>query len=206
MFLLVISGQAIPFQFYCPTSGDQSDSLKNHGPDSTDGVETFGHPGVSRFDFAGYGSLSYGTRLPYGLRDDRFVATRAAPSEVLMADKGPAFVAGGAGLAGSRTVRDALTAPDPFAPFSALSEERLKRMGDVAWKRLNSRNHVGEGQNVAFVDGHASFERTPLVGVDDDNIYSVASDSSWRGRAVGFVPNAEQLVGPVADSDVFLVP
>lgn len=206
MFLLMIGGQATPQQFRCPTSGDIWDDLRNYGPDSAIGAEMPATPGVNRFDFAGYASLSYGTRLPYGLRDDRFVATRAAPSEVLMADKGPAFVAGAAGLAGSRTVRDALIAPDPFAPFFALSEERLKRMGNAAWQKLNSRNHVGEGQNVAFVDGHVSFERTPLVGVDGDNIYSIASDSSWRGRAVGFVPNAEQLVGPVVDSDVFLVP
>src|SRR5581483_2989744 len=44
------------------------------------------------------------------------------------------------------------------------SEEQLKS--------ANSPNHNGEGQNVLYGDGHVEFEKTPLCGVDQDNIYA----------------------------------
>jgi hypothetical protein len=30
-----------------------------------------------------------------------------------------------------------------------------------------------------FADGHASFQRTPIAGVDEDNIYTIAQDN-WN--------------------------
>jgi prepilin-type processing-associated H-X9-DG protein len=39
----------------------------------------------------------------------------------------------------------------------------------------NSPNHVMEGQNVLFNDGHVTFHDVPYCGVDDDNIYSITS-------------------------------
>ena len=57
------------------------------------------------------------------------------------------------------------------------------------WRPFNSRNHGGEGQNVLYADGHASFERTPTVGVDHDNIYTVALDNStYAGIVIGESP------------------
>jgi len=54
-----------------------------------------------------------------------------------------------------------------------------------AWKPFNSNNHGGlqngEGQNCLFGDGHANFERTPAVGIDSDNIYTLMTDKpSWN--------------------------
>ncbi|NIQ99071.1 MAG: hypothetical protein GTN78_02550, partial [Gemmatimonadales bacterium] len=50
------------------------------------------------------------------------------------------------------------------------------------WKQLNSGNHggtgAGEGQNVLFQDGHADFQRKPVVGIDADNIYTLMSDNA----------------------------
>lgn len=42
---------------------------------------------------------------------------------------------------------------------------------DIA-RKANSRNHKREGQNVAFLDGHGKWYRTPHAGADDDFIYS----------------------------------
>lgn len=36
----------------------------------------------------------------------------------------------------------------------------------------NSTNHEGRGQNVLYADGHANWETTPLVGINQDNIYT----------------------------------
>jgi prepilin-type processing-associated H-X9-DG protein len=39
-------------------------------------------------------------------------------------------------------------------------------------KKANSRNHKQEGQNVAFLDGHAKWFNNPKAGVDEDSIWS----------------------------------
>jgi prepilin-type N-terminal cleavage/methylation domain-containing protein/prepilin-type processing-associated H-X9-DG protein len=43
----------------------------------------------------------------------------------------------------------------------------------------NSPNHLQDGQNVLFVDGHVIFSDEPSCGVDNDNIYSM-SDINWQ--------------------------
>ena len=44
------------------------------------------------------------------------------------------------------------------------------------WTGFNSPNHggrgQGEGQNCLFADAHATFERKPIAGIDNDNIYT----------------------------------
>jgi prepilin-type processing-associated H-X9-DG protein len=39
-------------------------------------------------------------------------------------------------------------------------------------KSANSRNHNHDGQNVAYLDGHAKWTNNPKAGVDDDSIWS----------------------------------
>ena len=41
----------------------------------------------------------------------------------------------------------------------------------------NSPSHQGEGQNVAFVDGHVGFGKTPTAGLNGDNIYMVGTET-----------------------------
>ncbi|MBI1367470.1 MAG: hypothetical protein GC162_02325 [Planctomycetes bacterium] len=43
------------------------------------------------------------------------------------------------------------------------------RMAEVE----NSPNHGGEGQNILFGDGHASFEQHPFVGKHNDNVFAM---------------------------------
>jgi len=144
-WMLVRSGEVSPKQFICPSSGDQPD---------TGNAELF-------YDFEKIGTISYGYRVPYGPNDTR-------PSEnldnriVVVADKGPI---------GTASVDDAMwerlfNTSNGVFPVSPPAE----------WVPFNSPNHggkgQGEGQNCLFADGHTSFERKPIAGIDNDNIYS----------------------------------
>jgi len=55
------------------------------------------------------------------------------------------------------------------------------------WKRFNSPNHGGQGQgsgqSVLYPDAHAQFNKTPLGGVDSDNIYTQMNSVQWTGQA-----------------------
>jgi hypothetical protein len=53
------------------------------------------------------------------------------------------------------------------------------------WRPFNSPNHGGrgngEGQNCLYPDGSVSFQRTPIVGIDNDNIYTLMT-IAWGSR------------------------
>jgi len=117
------------------------------------------------YDFAGPQNISYGFQVPFGSMPSR-------PHEgmhndmVLAADKGP-YV-------------DASVLPPMNLTVSSPRD---------AWRPFNSPNHGGEGQNALFADGHVSFMRTPIVGVENDNIYTVALDNvSLAARVIGESP------------------
>jgi len=76
---------------------------------------------------------------------------------------------------------------DPFkpTPTSALSDMRYG----------NSRNHEREGQNVLFGDGHVTYELTPFVGVNRDNIYTAQNATS-----------PSLFISPAAPGDSVLLP
>lgn len=203
LFLMITGGLCTTGQFVCPSSADYEDDLRNYGPDASNGVEEAARPGRTRFDFRGYSFLSYGYQLPYG--------RRGRPREtldsrvVIMADKGPYFARGEAGVAGTRTVRDARSDLDAPSEWKTLDAEQLvakKR----EWLPYNSRNHRGEGQNVLFVDSHVSLDKRPIVGVHHDNIYTLQTDYTVGSVIVGTVPGPEEKIGPLTQTDSFLVP
>lgn len=51
-------------------------------------------------------------------------------------------------------------------------------------KAANSRNHKQEGQNVAYLDGHAKWGNNPKVGVDEDSIWSPWSYKASTGPGI----------------------
>ena len=117
------------------------------------------------YDFAGPRNISYGCQVPFG-------AIPSRPHEgmhndmVLAADKGPYVDA---------------SVPAPMNLTVSSPRD--------AWRPFNSRNHGGEGQNALFADGHVSFMRTPIAGVESDNIYTVALDNvSLAARVIGESP------------------
>jgi len=45
-------------------------------------------------------------------------------------------------------------------------------------KLANTNNHDKDGQNILYGDGHVAWESNPFVGVNRDNIYTAASNTT----------------------------
>jgi len=110
------------------------------------------------YDFAGYENVSYGYYVPFGPRE---IQPRDShdPRVVFAADKGPYYL---------RTTAPLFEAPNG-------GELTLERP-PAHWRRFNSPNHHGLGQNALYVDAHVAFDRTPAMGIHGDNIYTLMVD------------------------------
>ena len=160
-WMFVRGGENTPKQYVCPSSGDVTDS--------TTPIENY-------YDFENLTRVSYGYQVPFGPSDTR-------PSEnmdarmVVAADKGP-FSNG------------SLTNAELSANPGGIGVTVWPTSPPQDWVKFNSPNHggkgQGEGQNCLFADGHSTFEKKPIVGVDDDNIYTaMLNDWTWLGRYKG---------------------
>lgn len=136
------------------------------GPDQTEDVDAY-------YDFELYENVSYGMQVPFGPRNTRARSSLGASVPVL-ADKGPWYYD--------------VPVPDwqgrPLSPESSPAD----------WRFANSPNHggpgEGQGQNIVFADGHGEFLKTPLAGLEHDNIYTVMADhASDAGRWFGVTPH-----------------
>lgn len=164
-------------------------------------------PGVNRFDFKGFTSLSYGFMSQFSAAMDAAPALADFDSSVaLAADRGPAFMAGAPRADGST--------PDALRPgfVGALilangtgADARAVRARPVEdWRPFNSPNHGGEGQNVLFADAHVEFVSTPTVGVNNDNIYTWADGDSLLAHLLGAWPTNNK--GPRSATDNLILP
>ncbi len=203
LFLLIIGGQSTPQQFVCPSASETADDLRNRLNATT---VSAAQPGFTRFDFLGYGNLSYGYIMPYG--NNARPTTNLDTRMPLGADKGPYFAAGQTD-ANTRWQRDAVAAQPIIPPAFAADLPTALRGSNDQWRPYNSRNHSGEGQVVLYVDGHADFVRRPIEGVNNDNIYNYYTNDnnqleSLTGRAGGI--QANDTGGPRNDTDSFIVP
>jgi prepilin-type N-terminal cleavage/methylation domain-containing protein/prepilin-type processing-associated H-X9-DG protein len=159
-WMLVRSGDVTVKGYVCPSSTDEEDR--------TEDIDLY-------YDFEGYYNISYGYQVPFGPR-----ATQPHEGmdnrQIIVADKGP-FYSFVSSLSWNVEGRD-------------LDLESSPKL----WRRFNSAAHggvgQGEGQNCLYADGHASFNRTPIVGIDNDNIYTLMIDN-WddeTGRIYGELP------------------
>ncbi|MFO0838068.1 MAG: prepilin-type N-terminal cleavage/methylation domain-containing protein [Phycisphaerae bacterium] len=200
MFLLVIGGGSTPGLFVCPSSGDAEDDLRNVNGATT----TAALPGTNRYDFKGYGNLSYGYQSPFGKRGKPRVSldTRMPVN----ADKGPWFTAGATNAA-TGTTADAMGTTNLPTGFGTTLQQILSVSND-RWRPYNSQNHNGEGQNVLYVDGHADFARTPLAGVNNDNIYTMQDDYQQADKILIGIKwaSASSTDGPMTNTDSVIIP
>lgn len=113
------------------------------------------------YDFEGYHSISYGYQVPFGPRGNR-PSESARPNKPLAADKGPHYL-------------------NKFEPTFQIESGNPVEFSDPLgrWRRFNSPNHNGQGQNVLFADASVSFEQTPAAGIHGDNIYTLMVGGEW---------------------------
>lgn len=163
-WMLVRSGDITVKQYVCPSSPDDDDPTEN--------IELY-------YDFTDITNISYGYQVPFGPADTK-AREGMDNRQVVSADKGPWYTDTNpnnwsGGVAGG---------------FVLLTDS------PKAWRPYNSNNHGGsgngEGQNCLFADGHATFERVPTVGIDNDNIYTIItnvwSDPQSKNRIHGELP------------------
>jgi len=65
--------------------------------------------------------------------------------------------------------------PSSSHPSNPTSDE-ITYMKALRTKRANSRNHQREGQNIAYLDGHAKWSIHSKAGADDDCIWTTLTD------------------------------
>jgi hypothetical protein len=73
--------------------------------------------------------------------------------------------------------------------------EQLRLQIDEKMEKLNSINHAGRGQNVLFEDGSSGFFRTRLVGIDQDDIFTLRNTILYQGNE-----------RPGCEADAFVAP
>lgn len=142
-WLLIKAGNTTNKQFICPSSSNTADSTANP---------------MTYYDFgneaeAGTGDnyLSYGYQYPY--------AGRAIPSEAR--DPGMPMIADKC----NKTVYNSIKYGEStdIMNYDAVGDDQWLTED---WKLVNSSHHSdGEGQNVLYQDGHASFEKKAACGL-----------------------------------------
>jgi len=186
-WMLVRSGDITEKQFICPLSKMTAGQTKN--------IDIY-------YDFADGEKVSYGFLVPFGPGCTR--ATKGKDNRMaFLADRGP--------------YRTADVSPPPLTLKVAMARP-IRHGGPLndreRWRPFNSPNHQGDGQNVLFADGHVQFVYFPTVGVDGDNIYTVATDtgaatdythgeSPWRRSAAPQALSNCSVARPGTDSVIF---
>jgi len=102
---------------------------------------------------------SYTYHFPYG---PNRLTSSSDPGMAVAADRNPWLAAPGYT---ARFAKD-------FRLFTPGGSRKAVKFG-------NAIQHHQDGQNVLFMDGHTSFEKTPACGVNDDNIYT-----PWNGNDI----------------------
>jgi prepilin-type N-terminal cleavage/methylation domain-containing protein len=211
LFLLIIGGQQTAGQFICPSSADEEDDMRNRGSyqEQSGQESTAARPGKTRFDFAGYLKLSYAYQVPFG--------RRGRPHETLdsrmpiAADKGPYFGASTASQPEWVTgcIKDErMVGLDPPNDWIGEPANDVIKYSNEEWRPYNSVNHNQEGQNILYIDGHVDFQRKPIAGVHNDNIFTAMNSYVEQTESlVGVVaPQSGSQFAPLTQTDSYLVP
>ena len=92
---------------------------------------------------------SYSYHMPYG---PYALTTSSEPNMAVAADRSP-------------WMKVPVANPKNFAYFDPDGDREAMKAG-------NCYTHQGDGQNVLFMDAHASFEKNSFCGINEDNIYT----------------------------------
>ena len=201
-----------PKSFICP-SGDESEY---------DGSNTKDLDIVQLWDFGGgteptdgyaYEHVSYAYQMPYadgGGKSSYAADGTSNASFAAMADKNPCFDP----KISNWATGNAETWQDSVSRMAVYYTTNAK-LSESSWeiKIANAYPHGRDGQNVAFADGHASFEKTTDVGVKNDAIYvpyggGGTDEDKYRRGALGLMSAGlehDDTIQPRNSGDSFLV-
>ena len=179
LYLLVKYSEVTPKSFLCRSSRRASFGRVKDAPE----------PGMSVFDLSGLRGLprgfelidgwdfgptpwlhcSYSYHVPYGLYG---LTTSNEPGFAVAADRNPWMDSP------SAKARDFLAFKPDVPPFNGTAEQA---------KQGNSPRHDNDGQNVLFLDSHVEFAKRAYCAIDDDNIYTISTNST-AGDFLGTPP------------------
>jgi len=215
LFLLMIGGQSTAGSFICPSGSDQEDDMRNRGTYAVGAGSTgevTARPGKNRFDFAGYTRLSYGYQLPYGRKGrPRENMDSRMP---ISADKGPYYTAKSDNpnqQGGNSTAIIDIRSPVPVpTEWVNKTPQEIIKISNEEWRYYNSFNHNQEGQSVLYIDSHVDFQRKPIAGVHNDNIYTAMNEgdgyTNQRKSLIGQPGDESTAICPLVQTDSYLVP
>jgi len=142
-------------------------------------------PANQRVNFFGPNNLSYSYAMPYP-------ADPAIGLGYKLNGNVPADLA----IAGDRNDGEQLTAVTSTSPASDQ-------------KKINSKNHEGDGENILFNDGHCEWTTSAWVGANRDCVYSQCkptNNAQANPAASQAWPNNDAGAQPTLDLDSILVP
>jgi len=211
LFLLIIGGQQTAGQFVCPSSSDEDDDMRNWDEYQVNSTEdsSAARPGKTRFDFAGYTKLSYAYQVPYGRRGrPRETLDQRMP---MSADKGPYFGASTEPPDGNEWVQGCIkderilgmNPPEDWYNLPNVTD--IIKLSNEEWRPYNSPNHNGEGENILYVDSHVAFQRKPIAGVHNDNIYTCIADN-YEEQKYSLIGVVDDTYAPLTQTDSYLIP
>lgn len=192
LYLLVKYSEVKLDRFVCPSDTDAHEFKLSNIPEKL--PKTFEY--FDAWDFGGGNDVknnpsqhcSYAYHMPFG----NYALTRAhEPEMAVLADRNPWLNA--------KRAKDPEYGWEVFKTgVSKAAEPNPKHIG-------NSDTHQRDGQNVLFMDLHVDFETQPGCAVDKDNIYTIATDKTDPGRAIGRMPTLYKIENPLNRRDSVLV-
>jgi prepilin-type N-terminal cleavage/methylation domain-containing protein/prepilin-type processing-associated H-X9-DG protein len=189
-YLLVKYAEVTPKSFVCKgDTGADEYKLSDDTTLSTD-IEL-----TDLWDFGPYVSetdnpsahCSYTMQMPFTVYA---LTTSGEPGAAIAGDRNPWLIS-----PGTTEIRDFSLYAPAIAPWNRTSDEA---------KNGNTPVHQDDGQNVLFLDGHVNFEKFPYCGIEDDNVYTLASDSPEGVSAMGSIP-IEGTFNPASRKDSVMV-
>ena len=149
-YLLVKYAEVTPKSFLCKGDSGVSEFKSSTYPRGV------GREMVDLWDFGDYPQkhCSYSYHNPYG---QFALTTSSEPGMAVAGDPNPWQDSGG----GATPAKDG----NYWTAFTAGSDRESVKAG-------NAQTHQEDAQNVLFMDGHTSAEKTSRCGVDDDNVYT----------------------------------
>jgi prepilin-type N-terminal cleavage/methylation domain-containing protein/prepilin-type processing-associated H-X9-DG protein len=219
LYLLVREADVSPKSFVCPAGEESEYDGSNERTPPRDIIELYDFGGGTLLsDGYPYEHVSYAYQMPYSTTGTKspFAADGTSnASFAVMADKNPWFDAQ-ITLQDAAVWTDAATWSDAVARIERYYDES-KNVSESHWsvKAANAYSHGRDGQNVVFADGHASFEKTMDVGVQNDAIYvpyggSTDDEAAHRRGDTSLMPGitdpaAKAAIQPAISSDSYLV-